>query len=708
MHKYAKTILIIFTAAFLMLGGFSVSPFGRGSERGSVAQAATISSSLSSAGAANNNLKSGLVGHWTFDGADTTATQVLDKSGQNNTGTRTGGTSATVGKLGQAMKFNGSSNITFTSTLLNITGPVSVSAWVKVGAFSDYQMIVARGQGNAQSTQYELRIDPGGTADFLITNGSSAFNATKSVGEAGVWKHIIGVFDGTTLKVYVNGIKGTDATLTGTQSTTTQGFEIGSRAGGSYKINGSIDDVRVYSRALSASEVRQLYSLGQSMTVGSSLTAAPTPNNNLKFGLVGHWTFDGADVTATQVYDKSVSGNTGTIAGGVTKVMGKLGQGMKFDGGSGYVSGSGLSSGTNLPVTISAWIYPKTVSGGQYIFDRATVGACNGYTMSINAARLYGGGNTEYLLTGSIIATNRWQHVVEVFDGSTITGYVNGVKYLSPAGGSDTCGGTTWYIGSYGTSASRFTGSIDDVRIYSRALSASEVRQLYSLGQSMTVGSSLTAAPTPNNNLKSGLVGHWTFDGADTTATQVLDKSGQNNTGTLTGGVTKTIGKLGQAMKFDGSTGYITAANSAGIGANGLITISAWVNASSYITPAGVAYPMVVGTVGSTYELRLYDNTGQPEFWFSAVSPNSTISPNAITLKKWTHLVGVYDGSTGYIYVNGILKNSTVLSGWGLSTFAIGARTNGTRFFFGSIDDVRIYSRALSASEVRQLYALGK
>src|SRR3989344_5103673 len=106
-------------------------------------------------------------------------------------------------------------------------------------------------------------------------------------------------------------------------------------------------------------------------TASASFTISRPPTNNL--GLVGHWTFDGADVT-DKVYDKSGQGNHGYFIGGATttaKVKGKIGQALKFDGVDDYVS-SGSSVNLNNGVTFSAWIKPSNYLESG--FNMVTIG----------------------------------------------------------------------------------------------------------------------------------------------------------------------------------------------------------------------------------------------------------------------------------------------------------------------------------------------
>jgi Concanavalin A-like lectin/glucanases superfamily len=132
------------------------------------------------------------------------------------------------------------------------------------------------------------------------------------------------------------------------------------------------------------------------------------------------------------------------------------------------------------------------------------------------------------------------------------------------------------YIGLDPNAYFPFNGSLDDVRIYNRALSATEVKQLYSSG-AVTIGHS-------NALISNGLVGYWTFDGGsiDWRTNTVRDMSGNGNTGSLISMSTTsspTLGKSGQALNFGGA-GRVQVLDSFVPTA---YSISAWVNATSTV-----------------------------------------------------------------------------------------------------------------------------
>ena len=216
-------------------------------------------------------------------------------------------------------------------------------------------------------------------------------------------------------------------------------------------------------------------------------------------------------------------------------------------------------------------------------------------------------------------------------------------------------------------------------------------------------------------DITSGLVAHWKFDeGSGATA---LDSSGNGNTGTLNSGASYTNTNLvlpGSAVKFDGVTGAIQVPQSASLEPASAVTVSMW----GYITDtmgAGVGELLRKQTKDfGGYILRwnvddghigwfICANTGQ--YWYSR-DPQ----PNSNYLNAWHHYAATYDSATHLLnlYIDGTLRNS--VSGGpagGLDhtddlylMFRNNQTTDPTP---GTLDDVRVFNRALSAAEIQAL-----
>lgn len=469
------------------------------------------SSSVNNAKA--STLSSGLVGWWTMDGGDTlwtsgTAGNEVDKSGNFNTGTLNSMTrkgSPVAGKIGQALTFVGPSASTWInagqgSTLNVETGSASWSVWAYPGFAENSvaydQVILDKEQtGNGgiflflQGNRVHMYRGTGNDAGSVVINNNQ-------------WYHITVVKVGLVESVYVNGVFDFSVTLSnGSPSSSGVNLGIGGDSGGGRYFIGRIDDVKVYNKSLSASEVKQLYQQGGGVAVNASSQNLDN-GSTVGTGLVGLWTFNGADLT-DKIYDRSGSGNNGYVGGGTAtstmKVAGKLGQGLKFNGSTSYVT---VGTGPNLSgisFTISSWI--KTA-------DNTTNGSIYEAWQSPWSFRLYtGSGAVNFqlrntsgadLLTGGVataaISNNTWYHVVAVYNyvnSSTGTAnlYINGALATSVSCNVANCllmdnsGSIPRLMGKKGDASNYFNGIIDDVRIYNKALSASEVKQLYNVGK---------------------------------------------------------------------------------------------------------------------------------------------------------------------------------------------------------------------------------
>ena len=215
------------------------------------------------------SLNEGKVGHWTMDGADTTATTVTDRSGSGNNGTRTGGTTEEIGKIGQGMNFNGTnSDVTVGDiSILESSGNfLTASAWIKTEGSPVKRMFVGKKDDN--SAGYFMWVNGSGKFDAGFYSTSYFANpASTAVVNNNVWHHLVVVRNTDTVTLYIDGIQDGSATAAGTigDISNTINFRIGRSdhsPPGPYYFPGSIDDVRVYNRALSATEIQQLYQMG--------------------------------------------------------------------------------------------------------------------------------------------------------------------------------------------------------------------------------------------------------------------------------------------------------------------------------------------------------------------------------------------------------------------------------------------------------------
>jgi hypothetical protein len=690
-----------------------------------------------------NNL--GLVGYWTMN--EGSGNRVADSSGNGNAGNFVVSPTWTSGKLGSALQFDGANTYITAGSNISLTGAVTVCAWVNATSITgaNERAIVSRDTSDASGReQYELYAVSPGQLWFSWGSGldSNAGVASTDL-TTGAWHYVCGnrnaaLNDG---HVYIDGVEPpgdgfNEATAPyAGLATTTIGNDAPAACGSTCVWNGKIDEVRIYNRQLSAAEILDAYNTGASHLGNSN--AALTTNSSLTNGLVGYWTFDGADVR-NSVADKSGNGNNGGFAGSATSsavTPGKLGQALNFNGSSNYVQVPYTSSLQPTNVSVGAWfktpnktlheVVVSTTESGGYELELNETGVGCSATSLLFRVRV-GGIYQAACYDVSNLSNNTWYYVAGTYDGETVSLYVNGVDVndnTSPSGNVEYSLSNPLCIGNeaYATdctsdSPAYFSGTIDDVRVYNRALSAAEAKQLYNLGAQKLNTSSATL--TSGSSLASGLVGHWTFDGKDTSWTSgttgtTNDLSGNGNTGTLTSmnrSTATTPGKLGQALNFDGASNYVDVGSNASLGVASH-TVSAWV----YVSPSAFALGwgcIIQHDRNNPGNFGLFLDGGTQKFHYRWDNGDANDFATTVVPNKWYFVVGTDDIASGVVnlYLNGVLDTQfTGKSGptaeSGLAQ--IGTDTSG-EYFKGNIDDVRVYNRALSAAEVKQLYLIRK
>ena len=472
----------------------------------SSARAAIISST------APKNLQSGLVGWWTMDGKDVVNGVALDKSGNGNNGNLMNistSTFYTTGKIGQAFNFDGvDDNIETSNTSFNFerTDKFSFAIWYKSSPgpsgsrsfFGNSNGVVGYFIGFVAGYDCPLN-----SIGLMLSQSSGPTNKIEVCSPASDslflgWHHVVVTYDGSVdasgIKIYIDGINQNltvkyNVALTYTIKSN-QKLEIGDDRTNDPFL-GTLDDARVYNRALSQAEITQLYNMG-----GSKVSTSVAPTSGLASGLVGYWTFDGKDILSGVMQDKSGNGNNGNlmnISSSTFYVAGRIGQAGNFDGTSDYVksASSGVNTSAGAYNTVSFWMKWNGDSSGRAPFYFTYAGYYGLYFSNSSCFGFNTGNGDVYGITNTTALNNKWAHVTAVFYNGNYTGnnliYINGIpqsmSQCAGAGTAGTAGGDT-YIGRLGNvGVAYFGGSIDDFRIYNRVLSGTEVKQLYNLGK---------------------------------------------------------------------------------------------------------------------------------------------------------------------------------------------------------------------------------
>ena len=547
----------------------------------------------------------------------------------------------------------------------------TVACWVKFDSIASTAKLF--GHGSDGDNRFSLMWSSSAqslTAHFEVATASESLYGASWTPTAGQWHHITYLKSGTSFAFYVDGTQMGSATLN--KSGTLSGdFTIGGGLNGSGAIgnflDGSIDDTRIWNRALSASEVTELHA------------------ESLALGLIASSMEEGGTLTgAAQLVSDGDRAQVLSLVGNST---------------SDYVQHASPYNHNNI--TISAWVKPSsTITGNAYIAGtEAGGGANNGYTLSTVGMQVgnWAGnaGSWSGFNAGSNLVVGEWAHLVNVIADGQQAMYINGALVHSQAMTiANPVSTVNFRIGNYplATPSRPFPGQIDDVRLWNRALSASEVATLHS-----------TTAATSD-----ALVKHLKFDGNDTGMTL----SGGAALATVDGRTTLALDGTGDYLTLPGSSDFDfgTADFTLGFWMKPTNTTqwAALMSSPNYWTSGysgnwGIDIYNYPG-IGSKIRLYSYGDGQAPASELAYVS-------SVVLTTEWQHIVFVRDSGTLKCFINGVESGSTRADNFSTADLSDGvnglylghtAPGSGTDFD-GSIDDVRIYSKALTTSEIASI-----
>ncbi len=217
-----------------------------------------------------------------------------------------------------------------------------------------------------------------------------------------------------------------------------------------------------------------------------------------------------------------------------------------------------------------------------------------------------------------------------------------------------------------------------------------------------TATSTSTSAATPTSTRtntpapSTGLVLALGFN--ENSGTTSTDASGQNNSGTLTN-ATWTTGKYGSALSFNGTNSWVTVNNSTSLDLVSGFTLEAWVSPS---TSSGWR-TIAMKELDAIYYLYASNGTG-PGAGMNIGGYHEVFGTSSLATNTWSYVAGTWDGATLRVYVNGTQVASKAVAGVLTTTtnpLRIGGNSRWGEYFSGKIDEVRVYNRALSASEIQ-------
>ncbi|MFZ2152889.1 MAG: LamG domain-containing protein [Microgenomates group bacterium] len=590
---------------------------------------------------------------------------------------------------GKCLYSSGVGYITSANSSVNNFGTNSftVSVWIKPQDFTYPKTSFAFLKGNAPyilgPTRAGWSIADGYTASgaaIVINDGTSMVSTTLTFNSSSrptdfinKWTHLTYVFNRTTNLVYayVNGVQQNNtvniASVTGSISNTSPLY-VGYGTGWTYK--GFFDDVRLYPYARTATQIKQDYNAGVANMGGQQI------NKSSSDGLVGYWKFD--EGVGTTSADSSGNSNLTTFGTGSSSpgwIGGKFGVGTSFGGINKVDVGSANSLNIVGDMTLSIWVNPKNASGWEGLASKWGDSWAWALDTATHRNALYING---WNYSNSSIPANQWSHLAVVYKDSDnkVYFYLNGVP-----------DGTSTQLSNQGTSGIVtlgywgnnyfYSGLLDEVRIYNKALNPTEIKALYEY------------APGP--------VGYWKFD--EGVGSTVFDSSGNSGNGGWQGtlGNQWASGKIGKAGNFNGSNNYLNLGTNLGNYTDNF-TVSSWIK-------TGTNNVRILGRrdtpSGTQYDLYLQSTTGKAAFFDGTTQYAGTSN---LANNQWHFVSWVFNGANSKIYVDGIAEATFTVSttSKNISTI-IGGWDNGVSGLFnGLMDDLKIYNYARTPEQIIQ------
>jgi hypothetical protein len=305
--------------------------------------------------------------------------------------------------------------------------------------------------------------------------------------------------------------------------------------------------------------------------------------------------------------------------------------------------------------------------------------------------------------SGIAVVPGTWYHVAMTFDDTTkiLNLYVNGTLAASnPFGISIEYDNSPFVIGtgqSSGAPSYFFPGQADEVEIFNRALTGTEVQNIYNAS---------FAGTCKVNSGAGGMAGWWPGDG------DARDISGNGNNGTPQGGAGFVAGEVGQAFNLNGTDAYISVPNNPVFDPTTAGSQEAWVKLAAL--PSTAAHVMeIIGEGGLNRDFDLQVETDNRFHFYVGPSGQNVASTTVVQTGVWYHVAGTWDSSSGGLkmYVNGVLENTNgvlqtrVASGQPL--FIGNQPIFNSRFFNGVIDEPTVFNRSLTSNEVQSIFNAG-
>ena len=562
---------------------------------------------------------------------------VTDASGTGNTLTLTSTTYET-GKVGsKSLGFSGQSSTANIGTPVSCSGDWTVAFWFYNLKSNGTWRTGLRGT----LLHHPIIVEAGGDTLGAYNNTSGGFRSAgfemPSASYTG-WHHIVAVGSGTTTAFYVDGVYRGSADFKSGDDI----YAIGNHHGGPQQFADRIDEFAAWTRALSATEIGDIYAKQVNLPLasdssgnGNDLIAYGTPS--YVTGVVGS---NAVDFNGTDQYLQGTITPAPTTAGSWACWF----KFNSFDGNHNYIAGFG--SPANVQGSYRAIMY---YSGELYFW---------GYS-------------ADYHITWAPITSGRWYHLTLTWANTDdVKVYLDGIPVYSATIGALTTPVTEFCVGKRPDIAQYSDMECDELAIWSRVLSDAEVANIYSKQSAGTIKDS------------SGQDAHLT----NYSSTTVTGKLGSN------------------AADFNGTDQRVEGAIPNGPTTAG--TVAGWLRLNTNPTDYDPMFGLASTTNGVA---RAFLVRSSRRLYFMGYNNDEADVSDALTVGQWYHVAMTWTSTTNMVvYVDGVPSKTWVESGLVAATnnFFIGKRPANAGYSDITVDEVAVWNRTLSATEILDAYNL--
>ncbi len=541
-----------------------------------------------------------------------------------------------------------------TTTKYDFDNHFSLEAWIV--PYSSNGVILSKGNS------YSLALQSG-KIHFCAAGECFLSTATLSIGKP---HHVVVTrYKGNNgARIFLNGIQDSTHNTSADVTVSTANLRIGADSSGGNNFLGVIDDVSLYRYNMNNQTVRLHYRYGVRLTAEYNFAGVLTDSSTY-------------DNTLSPYNAPSTTTDENGLANGAYSFNG-INQGMSISSG---ISTPITQNFLNKKLTFSAWVKPSNLGANQVIFQSGNL--TTGYGIRLNnLGRLEAFSGSDIASGNSALSTGKWFHIAAVRTASdTWELYVNGkTETVTNATASVTppgTGSTFTVAGNSNWTGGMYYGAISRIKLYHAALTPEQVRNL--------------AIQIPE-----GLVAYYPLNTGSAEDTGYI-----RNNGTYSNFGSDRFSITNSSATFNGTSQNFTVSNPIAFvnGSSEPRTLCAWVNWNSL--PA-TNQTQTIFQYTNTVGLSVQENSGNQILHVEGFSANlPSISPS-----QWYHICAVSNGTSYTLYHNGspLTNTTTGYTAIGsITSLKVGSNLSNANYFDGSIDDIRIYRRALTATEISTL-----